>query len=289
MLRSTIGTEGNNVPMPLLIITRYVVSNPMFQQLPAFLQERNYQTPVSLLDTPWQPAVNTKSSFFEWLGQDAAALEVFTSHMAGYTSQRGTWQDVYPVRERLLHDSEGATSEQDVILADIGGGAGHDLKRFAASFFPTSHEACLVLQDLPEVINQVRRDGTLPSSMMAVPIDFTKEAPVPGARAYYMHSVLHDWPDDAVVDILKRMHPVLSRITRNGHTPKLLINENVLLKRGVPPQAAALDLIMMSAFASRERTEEQWRALLDSAGYRVAGIFSKAGIDEAIIEAEAIP
>ena len=268
--------------------TRYLISNPLFQHLPGFLQKRGYTSPSGLLDTSWQQALGTDRSFFAWLGQSPEALEVFTNHMVGYTSQRGTWEDVYPIKDQLLDDPEQLGEMQDLILVDLGGGAGHDLKRFASSFVPMAQKPYLVLQDLQEVIDQANEDSGLPSSISTVPIDFTKEPPVSGSRAYYMHSVLHDWPDSAVHQILKRMHPTLSQKTADGRIPKLLLNENVLLRQGVQPQPAALDMIMMAAFASRERSEEQWRSLLEAAGYRIIGIFSKRGIDEAVIEAEAV-
>ena len=260
----------------------------MIQHLPTFLKETNYRNPSDLTGGNFQAALRTEFSAFEWLGQNPEPLDAFANLMAGYTSQRGTWEDVYPIRERLLDGAEDLEGMQDLLLVDVGGGAGHDLKRFASSFVPTSNKECLILLDLPEVIDQAKASGTLPQTIRAETIDFTKEAPIPGARGYFMHSVLHDWPDDIVRQILRQMHPTLSQTTAEGRTPKLLLNENVLLKRGVQPQPAALDVIMMAAFASHERSEEQWRALLESAGYRVTAIFSKSGIDEAVIEAEAV-
>ena len=267
---------------------RYIISNPLFQHLPALLKKTNYQNPSSLFDTSCQYAFKTKLSFFDWLGHNPDALEVFTNHMAGYTAQRGTWEDVYPIKERLLGENEDFESITDLILVDLGGGAGHDLKRFASSFVPMLQKTCLVLQDLVEVIDQVNQNGCLPPTIRPIPIDFTKEPPCSGARGYYMHSVLHDWPDAEVDKILRQMHPTLSQRTSDGCRPKLLLNENVLLKQGVQLQKAALDMIMMAAFASHERSEEQWKTLLESAGYQVTAIYSKVGVDEAVIEAEAV-
>ncbi|KAF2478749.1 S-adenosyl-L-methionine-dependent methyltransferase [Neohortaea acidophila] len=260
----------------------------MFQQLPSFLKETNYKNPSELLNSSWQHALQTKLSFFDWLGGNSEALDMFTNHMAAYTSQRGTWEDVYPIGDRLFQHGEDVEKIKDTILVDLGGGSGHDLKRFASHFLCSVHRPCLVLQELPEVAEQAESHGDLPATIQIVPIDLTKESPVVGSRAYFMHSVLHDWPDVEVRRILEQMHSALSQKTPDGRTPKLLLNENVLLKQGVQPQPAALDLIMMAAFSSHERTEDQWKALLESAGYRITAIFSKAGIDEAVIEAEAV-
>lgn len=247
-----------------------------------------YKQPTELLNSPWQYAVGTKHSCFEWIGGNPEALEMFTNHMAGYTSQRGTWEEVYPIEERLLRGDNDIQNTSDIVLVDLGGGGGHDLKRFAARFLHGTNEPRLILQDLPEVIEQAQKTEQLPSVIETVPVDFTKESPVPGARAYYMHSVLHDWPDEEVRKILRQIHPILSKKTKHGYRPKLLLNENVLPTRDVEPIPAALDMIMMAAFASHERSEEQWAALLESAGYRITAIFSKPHVDEAVIEAEAI-
>lgn len=240
------------------------------------------------MHSPWQYALDTKLSFVDWLAKNDEALSMFTSHMAGYTSQRGTWEEVYPVKEQLFRTDEDIRRTKDIILVDLGGGSGHDLKRFASHFLPTLQEPRLVLQDLPEVIAQAEKSEKLPPSIKAVPTDFMKESPVSDARAYYMHSVLHDWPDQEVHKILRQIHPALSQLTEDGYPPKLLLNENVLPKQGVQPQPAALDMIMMAAFASHERNEEQWASLLTSAGYKINAIFSKVGVDEAVIEAEVI-
>lgn len=209
--------------------------------------------------------------------------------MAGYTSQRRTWDAVYPIRERLLPDYDalaaGETGE-DTILVDLGGGAGHDLARFAATALPpTLTRPCLVLQDLPAVLASA---PPLPPTITTTPIDFFLSAPVPGARAYYLHSILHDWPDDRARAILRTMRPALLHRTPSGRKPKLLLHENVLRGEGGQTQPAALDMIMLGAFAAGERSEGQWRALLEGAGYRVTGVWGKEGVDEGVVEAEAI-
>jgi hypothetical protein len=49
----------------------------------------------------------------------------------------------------------------------------------------------------------------------------------------------------------------------------MLLDEMVLPEQGVNSYAACMDLTMMSAFASMERTEAQWQALLDSVGLKL--------------------
>lgn len=103
-----------------------------------------------------------------------------------------------------------------------------------------------------------------------------------GARAYYMHSVLHDWPDDMCGKILANLTPAL----RRGYS-KVLINENVIPDTGAYWETTSLDLIMM-AIGSGERTERHWHALLESAGLRIVKIWTaraQKGV-ESLIECE---
>lgn len=49
----------------------------------------------------------------------------------------------------------------------------------------------------------------------------------------------------------------------------LLVNENFLPEKDVPLNSAELDFSMLSLFSSLERTEKQWTALLEAAGYKL--------------------
>ena len=96
-----------------------------------------------------------------------------------------------------------------------------------------------------------------------------------------MHSVLHDSPDADCEHILQRIVAAMEK----GYS-KLLINENVVPDVGASWQITSLDWFMMGLAASRERTEAQWRKLLESAGLKVIGIWTKEAHCESLIEAE---
>ena len=57
-----------------------------------------------------------------------------------------------------------------------------------------------------------------------------------------------------------------------GQESRILIDEMVLPDSGVHWQATQIDLTMMSALASRERTREQWYALLEAARLKIERI-----------------
>lgn len=96
-----------------------------------------------------------------------------------------------------------------------------------------------------------------------------------------MHSILHDWTDDDCRKILKGLIPAL----KPGYS-KVLINENVIPDTDAYWVSTSLDLIMMSLFASAERTAGDWHALLESVGLRITKIWTAERGVESLIECE---
>ena len=82
-----------------------------------------------------------------------------------------------------------------------------------------------------------------------------------------MRGVLHDFPDDTCRLILQNIIPAMSKESA------ILIDDMVLPDVNVHWQATQIDLTMMCALAGMERTREQWLALLDSVGLRIAQIY----------------
>lgn len=104
----------------------------------------------------------------------------------------------------------------------------------------------------------------------------------PGARAYYMHSVLHDWPDNVCERILANVKDAM----KQGYS-KLLINENVVPDVQAHWETTALDMMMLALFASRERTRAQWTHLLEGlAGFKIVKFWDVGNGVESVIECE---
>ena len=70
-----------------------------------------------------------------------------------------------------------------------------------------------------------------------------------------------------------------------GEESVLLVNETCLAEKGVGLMEAELDMSMMVLFASLERTEAQWRELLEGAGFRVLGVWRPESGSGALFEA----
>ena len=84
--------------------------------------------------------------------------------------------------------------------------SGHFLHRFALRKMPISDELmCGVVADIPSVIEEARktiRSRGLENRCETAECDFFKEIPA-GSDAYLMSNILHDWPDERCVTILK--------------------------------------------------------------------------------------
>jgi hypothetical protein len=171
------------------------------------------------------------------------------------------WFDFYPVEEKLK-----VTSPTDTVLVDIGGGAGHDVIAFRKKF-PTL-PGKLIFEDLPSVVESGSANGLLQGieGIEGVGHDFFQPQPaaVKGAKFYYLRTVLHDWPDQQARIIIRNIRDVMSEDSI------LLLNENVLPAEGISLYQAQLDMSMMTCFSSLDRTEKQFRELVESEGFVLA-------------------
>ncbi|EGO55973.1 hypothetical protein NEUTE1DRAFT_68062 [Neurospora tetrasperma FGSC 2508] len=249
---------------------------------PSYLKSTNLATPTSITNSNTQFAFDTPKNFFE-LCHDPAYAPMgaqFNTHMGSYAFGRPTWVDegFYPIGERLL---EGFDDEDETaaLLVDIGGSIGHDLQKFRDAF--PEAKGRLVLQDLEPVVAQVK-ETELDASIERMAYDFLTEQPVKGARAYYMHSVLHDWPDHQCVPILENVKAAM----KPGYS-RLLINENVIPDVGASWESTSLDIMMSCLVSSKERTKDEWVQLLKrDAGLKITGFYPVGNGVESIIECE---
>ena len=104
----------------------------------------------------------------------------------------------------------------------------------------------------------------------------------PGARAYYIHSTLHNWPDHVCDIILANIKAAM----KPGYS-KLLINENVVPATDAHWETTGLDMIMSTLFSSMQRTRPMWYNLIEKrAGLRIVKIWSGGKGVESVIECE---
>ncbi|KAH7034612.1 hydroxyindole O-methyltransferase [Microdochium trichocladiopsis] len=255
--------------------------NNALANLHGYLRETDFAEPTSATDGNYQHAHHIKADVFTHFQENPPNGPRFNNLMSGYRQGRPSWmdKDFFPVEEKMIDGFD--PSGDGVLLVDIGGNVGHDLDEFRRKF--PDHPGKLVLQDLERVINQIEH---LDEGIVRMPHDFFTENPIKGARAYYLHTVLHDWPDDLCVKILSRV----SEAMKPGYS-KLLINEQVIPARNAHWEATCLDILMMSLLSSKERTEAEWRNLVEvqtGANLRIVRFWSVGNGVENLIEIEKV-
>ena len=109
--------------------------------------------------------------------------------------------------------------------------------------------------------------------------DFFRHIP-PGADAYYLQHILHDWDDARALHILDNCRQALAG---RPHA-RLLVVDCVLTPGSEPHFGKLLDLEMLLLPGGRERTEPEFRALFERAGLRLTRIVPMKAA-ESVIEA----
>lgn len=236
-----------------------------FAKLHDFLAVNDYKNPTNALLGPWQFATASQKHYFDYLLDKSKEQKDFAEGIKILWDMRGQdWFQFYPVEQRLTVDKQ-----NDVVFVDIGGGIGFDLMGLRQRF--PNLKGHLVLEDLPQVTDQVTQ---LPPSVTALAHDMFTRQPIRGAKCYYLRTVLHDWPDEQVKEILSHIYDAM--IEREDSI--LLINENVMREEEASSFECLSDFTMMTVFAAHERTETQWRALIKESGFVVTGVFYPATV-----------
>jgi hypothetical protein len=100
-----------------------------------------------------------------------------------------------------------------------------------------------------------------------------------GGDVYLLSHVIHDWSEDQCMTILQNCRRVMNRDGR------LLIIEMVLPPGDTMHPGKILDMLMLVGPGGQERSEQEYRTLLDKAGFgltRVVPTESAASVVEAV-------
>lgn len=186
----------------------YDCTRPSFNGFPEYFRLHGYRDVVTPIDGPYQFAHCREAPlhFFPWLEANPPNLSRFAAFMSAYRAGHANWWDpgFYPVRERLVDGFDRAVS--DVLLVDMGGGRGHDLDGLVA-VHADHRPGRVILQDQESVVSGIADRGEKQYEVQSH--DFFTTQPVKNARAYSLHSILHDWDDKDSLRILENLRPAL--------------------------------------------------------------------------------
>lgn len=189
---------------------------------------------------------------FPYFATHPEADRVFNEAMIGYTHQV----------------ANAVTASYDfspfATVVDVGGGYGTLL----AAILRDNPAAQGILFDVPHVIEAA--EGFLNTTGVGarcarVAGDFFVALPG-GGDAYVLSQILHDWEDADCLTILRHCRAVMPE---NG---KLLVVELVIPPGNEPSFGKWLDLHMLAIPGGRERTEAEYAALFQAAGFELTRV-----------------
>jgi hypothetical protein len=153
-------------------------------------------------------------------------------------------------------------------LVDVGGGSGTLLAGLVTAH-PELHGTVFDTEEgLTHAAETLRRLGVA-ERCETVAGDFFTAVPE-NADAYLLKSILHDWDDELSIQILTVCRKAM-------HSDSILLLAEPVMPAEISPEKSVLPLMMsdlnMMVFAGgRERTEAEFRALLEPAGFALESI-----------------
>lgn len=207
--------------------------------------------------------------FFAWLcrPENAAEADVFNRAM---TSLSGQCAPAVVA---------GYDFSQHKRVVDVGGGHGALL----CQILEANPGVSGTVADMPGVVAGARASlaqSALAERCDAADCDFFAAVPS-GGDCYVMKHIIHDWKDEQALAILRN---VRSAIADGG---KVVLVECVLDDSPAPHPAKLLDIEMMALVGGKERTADEFAALLAAAGFRMERVIpTKSPV--ALIEATAV-
>lgn len=181
------------------------------------------------------------TEFWSWLAQHPDERAAFDRAMEDGTQSRV---------DRL----EACNWRGDEAVVDVGGGNGSLL----VELLRRRPGLRGIVFDLPETN---RDEAALGERIEFVAGSFFDHAPE--GDVYILGTILHDWDDEHATAILTTI-----RAHAPGHA-RVVIIDSVIGPGNDPNGAKWLDLLMLALFRGRERTEDEWRALIVNAGFAV--------------------
>lgn len=219
----------------------------------------------------------------------------FDSAMAFAESFPPSMVPPYP----FVNGFDGINTDPDAVtFVDVGGGRGQAIKSIKRAY--NDIPGRFILQDVPSTIKRLDASELKTEGFEAMSHNFFDPQPIKNAKYYHLRRVFHDWNDEQCLKILKA--------TRSAMDPtysRLLIGDFVLpdMSSGpfetgmgmcssayllLPVSDVVVDLVMMTSVDGTERSEGEWKELLQQGGFEIEKIWRPESVTNCTIEAKAV-
>lgn len=203
---------------------------------------------------------------FDYLSEDAEANRTFNLFMAQSHRRVGVDLGFYDFGDKRL-------------VVDVGGGRGHLMARVLRQYPKLKG----ILFDLPQGVSQAPKyleEQGVQDRCQVVSGSFFESVPT-GGDVYILSRVLHDWPDEKVTLILANCRKAM----KSGGV--MLVMDAVIPEGDVPHLGKLTDLQMLFLTGGVERTEKEWRRLLELSGFKLDRV-TRTGVQFDVIEASPV-
>jgi hypothetical protein len=190
----------------------------------------------------------------------------FYDYLAGHPETAATFADAMG-SERVPAALAGCDLTGVRTVVDVGGGNGGLL----AELLATHQELRGVLLELPDSIRAAR--GRLAEAGVLDRVSLVEgsffDAVPDGGDVYVLARVLHNWTDENAGALLRRLGSAMPQGSR------LFVFEK-FLPEDAGSAAGMVDLLMLGLLEGCDRTEVEYRELLDKAGFEVVAVRASA-------------
>ena len=189
---------------------------------------------------------------FEHLNQNAEAAQIFNGFMTSMTNAQA---------EAIVTAYDFGSAH---VVVDIAGGQGA-LVRAVLEKYPGPQA---VIFDQPSVVSDASRlirEAGLEARCQVVGGNFFESVPA-GGDIYMMKQIIHDWDDKDAVAILRNCRKAMTGAAA------LLIIERVVPPANQPGEGKLADITMLVMAGGLERTESEYRDLLQAGGFQLRKI-----------------
>ena len=238
------------------------VPGSIFPVIRLWLSESHWLSWAHLLHSvrTGEPAFNHAHGMgvFDYLRKDAELSAVFNAAMTTNSSR---------LSSALLKDYDFSGIRK---IVDVGGGHGMTLAKILSAN-PTVHG---VLYDLPDVVagaGQSIDAAGVRERCEIVGGNFFDSIPQDADR-YVLKQIIHDWDDEQSLTILRNCRAAMPNEAR-----LLLIERRIEPDHREAMRVLHIDLEMLVNVGGRERTDAEYRCLLERADFRLVRIVPLVG------------